>query len=104
MITFDDVYFMQTKYLCMPAWMYLLLFQKQRIIIICFFFLSEQPLIQIREYYVDEKSQELRPGSKGIALNPAEWGFLCENIDRIDAAIEKHPLRERIIPLVGNVM
>eukprot|EP01035_Chromulina_nebulosa_P034839 gene34839-46796_t len=60
---------------------------------------QDQPLIQIREYYVDERSQELRPGSKGIALNPAEWGFLCENVDRIDAAVEQYPLRERIIPL-----
>ena len=39
-------------------------------------------LINIREYYEDKKSGEMKPGKKGITLNPAEWKNLLAVADQ----------------------
>ena len=32
-----------------------------------------QPIVNIREFYTDKNTGEEKPGSKGIALNRAQW-------------------------------
>lgn len=41
--------------------------------------------VDIREYYVDKKTAELKPSRKGIALKPEEWTSLTKQLaDAID--------------------
>ncbi|KAF4803629.1 hypothetical protein TURU_014460 [Turdus rufiventris] len=65
-------------------------------------------LIDIREYWMDQEG-EMKPGRKGISLNPEQWNQLKEQISDIDDALmrQKDPfqnvqgIRPGIIPL-GN--
>ncbi|XP_031464665.1 activated RNA polymerase II transcriptional coactivator p15-like isoform X2 [Phasianus colchicus] len=43
-------------------------------------------LIDIREYWMDQEG-EMKPGRKGISLNPEQWNQLKEQISDIDDAI-----------------
>ncbi|XP_077319020.1 activated RNA polymerase II transcriptional coactivator p15 [Lithobates pipiens] len=45
-------------------------------------------LIDIREYFMDQQG-ELKPGRKGISLNPEQWNQLKEQMSDIDNAIRK---------------
>ncbi|MXQ91178.1 hypothetical protein E5288_WYG006788 [Bos mutus] len=45
-------------------------------------------LIDIREYWMDAEG-EMKPGRKGISLNPEQWSQLKEQISDIDDAIRK---------------
>lgn len=44
-------------------------------------------LIDIREYWMNDG--EMRPGKKGIALNPEQWNQLKDQISEIDDAIKR---------------
>jgi hypothetical protein len=46
-------------------------------------------LIDIREYYEDKETGELKPGRKGIALTVDQWDKLKKYIDAIDEALHK---------------
>ncbi|XP_055055929.1 SUB1 regulator of transcription b [Misgurnus anguillicaudatus] len=46
-------------------------------------------LIDIREYWMDQ-SGEMKPGKKGISLNPEQWNQLKEQMSDIDEAIKKY--------------
>jgi len=46
-------------------------------------------LIDIREYYKDKASGDLKPGKKGIALTTAQWEALKEAAPAIDKLVEK---------------
>ncbi|XP_077752457.1 activated RNA polymerase II transcriptional coactivator p15 isoform X1 [Canis aureus] len=45
-------------------------------------------LIDIREYWMDPEG-EMKPGRKGISLNPEQWSQLKEQISDIDDAVRK---------------
>ncbi|XP_030048866.1 activated RNA polymerase II transcriptional coactivator p15 [Microcaecilia unicolor] len=45
-------------------------------------------LIDIREYWIDSEG-DMKPGRKGIALNPEQWNQLKEQMSDIDDAIRK---------------
>ncbi|XP_064410153.1 SUB1 regulator of transcription b [Latimeria chalumnae] len=45
-------------------------------------------LIDIREYWMDQEG-EMKPGRKGISLNPEQWNQLKEQMSDIDDAIRK---------------
>uniref|UniRef100_A0A8B9I2X2 Activated RNA polymerase II transcriptional coactivator p15 n=1 Tax=Anser brachyrhynchus TaxID=132585 RepID=A0A8B9I2X2_9AVES len=45
-------------------------------------------LIDIREYWMDQEG-EMKPGRKGISLNPEQWNQLKEQISDIDDAEKK---------------
>ncbi|XP_067288811.1 SUB1 regulator of transcription a [Pseudorasbora parva] len=45
-------------------------------------------LIDIREYWMDQEG-EMKPGRKGISLNPEQWNQLKEQINEIDDAVKK---------------
>ncbi|XP_074526675.1 SUB1 regulator of transcription b [Halichoeres trimaculatus] len=44
-------------------------------------------LIDIREYWMNDG--EMRPGKKGISLNPEQWNQLKDQISEIDDAIKR---------------
>ncbi|OCF43172.1 hypothetical protein I317_03016 [Kwoniella heveanensis CBS 569] len=44
-------------------------------------------LIDIRETYKDKNSGEMKPGAKGISLNPEQWEFIKANIANVDDMI-----------------
>eukprot|EP01118_Nematostelium_gracile_P013493 TRINITY_DN509_c0_g1_i2.p1 TRINITY_DN509_c0_g1~~TRINITY_DN509_c0_g1_i2.p1 ORF type:complete len:194 (-),score=53.68 TRINITY_DN509_c0_g1_i2:39-620(-) len=46
-------------------------------------------LIDIRKWYKDKASGEIKPGNKGISLTEQQWESLKENMNRIDTAISK---------------
>ncbi|XP_016416593.1 activated RNA polymerase II transcriptional coactivator p15-like [Sinocyclocheilus rhinocerous] len=43
-------------------------------------------LIDIREYWMDQAG-EMKPGKKGISLNPEQWNQLKEQMSDIDDAV-----------------
>ncbi|XP_016102676.1 activated RNA polymerase II transcriptional coactivator p15 [Sinocyclocheilus rhinocerous] len=45
-------------------------------------------LIDIREYWMDQEG-EMKPGRKGISLNPEQWNQLKEQISEIDDAVRR---------------
>ncbi|XP_041102836.1 activated RNA polymerase II transcriptional coactivator p15-like [Polyodon spathula] len=45
-------------------------------------------LIDIREYWMDQEG-EMKPGRKGISLNPEQWNQLKDQISEIDDAVKK---------------
>mmetsp|Transcript_31415 Transcript_31415/g.23334 ORF Transcript_31415/g.23334 Transcript_31415/m.23334 type:complete len:103 (+) Transcript_31415:19-327(+) len=45
-------------------------------------------LVNIREYYEDKNSGDLKPGSKGIALTSDQWSQLVEQFDEIKEAVD----------------
>ncbi|XP_062411022.1 SUB1 regulator of transcription a [Sardina pilchardus] len=45
-------------------------------------------LIDIREYWIDQEG-EMKPGRKGISLNPEQWSQLKEQISEIDDAVRR---------------
>ncbi|KAE8636577.1 hypothetical protein XENTR_v10003045 [Xenopus tropicalis] len=45
-------------------------------------------LIDVREYFMDQAG-EMKPGRKGISLNPEQWNQLKEQMSDIDDAIRK---------------
>ncbi|TSM12536.1 Integrin alpha-1 [Bagarius yarrelli] len=45
-------------------------------------------LIDIREYWMDQEG-EMKPGKKGISLNPEQWNQLKEQMDDIDDAVKR---------------
>ncbi|XP_072272665.1 activated RNA polymerase II transcriptional coactivator p15 [Pyxicephalus adspersus] len=45
-------------------------------------------LIDIREYFMDQQG-EMKPGRKGISLNPEQWNQLKDQMSDIDDAIRK---------------
>ncbi|XP_018425815.1 PREDICTED: activated RNA polymerase II transcriptional coactivator p15 [Nanorana parkeri] len=45
-------------------------------------------LIDVREYFMDQQG-EMKPGRKGISLNPEQWSQLKEQMSDIDDAIRK---------------
>ncbi|XP_050964641.1 SUB1 regulator of transcription b [Labeo rohita] len=45
-------------------------------------------LIDIREYWMDQAG-EMKPGKKGISLNPEQWNQLKEQMSDIDDAIRR---------------
>lgn len=45
-------------------------------------------LIDVREYFMDQQG-EMKPGRKGISLNPEQWNQLKEQMSDIDDAIRK---------------
>ncbi|KAA0717316.1 Activated RNA polymerase II transcriptional coactivator p15 SUB1 -like protein [Triplophysa tibetana] len=46
-------------------------------------------LIDVREYWMDQAG-EMKPGKKGISLNPEQWNQLKEQMPDIDDAIRKY--------------
>ncbi|CAH8450841.1 uncharacterized protein DC041_0006444 [Schistosoma bovis] len=40
--------------------------------------------VDIREYYEDKSSGELKPGKKGISLNLEQWEYLKSSIGELD--------------------
>ncbi|TRY65297.1 hypothetical protein DNTS_015448 [Danionella cerebrum] len=45
-------------------------------------------LIDIREYWMDQEG-EMKPGRKGISLNPEQWNQLKEQMSEIDDAVKR---------------
>ncbi|XP_021571790.1 activated RNA polymerase II transcriptional coactivator p15-like [Carlito syrichta] len=45
-------------------------------------------LIDVREYWMNPEG-EMKPGRKGISLNPEQWSQLKEKISDIDDAVRK---------------
>ncbi|KAM4049918.1 activated RNA polymerase II transcriptional coactivator p15 isoform 1-T3 [Anomaloglossus baeobatrachus] len=45
-------------------------------------------LVDIREYFMDNQG-EMKPGRKGISLNPEQWNQLKDQMSDIDDAIRK---------------
>nr|XP_043883107.1 activated RNA polymerase II transcriptional coactivator p15-like [Solea senegalensis]XP_043883108.1 activated RNA polymerase II transcriptional coactivator p15-like [Solea senegalensis] len=45
-------------------------------------------LIDIREYWMNQDG-EMKPGKKGISLNPEQWSQLKDQISEIDDAIKR---------------
>ncbi|XP_042612539.1 SUB1 regulator of transcription b [Cyprinus carpio] len=45
-------------------------------------------LIDIREYWMDQAG-EMKPGMKGISLNPEQWNQLKEQMSDIDDAVRR---------------
>ncbi|XP_043105913.1 SUB1 regulator of transcription a [Puntigrus tetrazona] len=45
-------------------------------------------LIDIREYWMDQEG-EMKPGRKGISLNPEQWNQLKEQMGEIDDAVRR---------------
>ncbi|XP_062399209.1 SUB1 regulator of transcription b [Sardina pilchardus] len=45
-------------------------------------------LIDVREYWMDQAG-EMKPGKKGISLNPEQWNQLKEQMSDIDDAIRR---------------
>ncbi|XP_012676594.1 SUB1 regulator of transcription a [Clupea harengus] len=45
-------------------------------------------LIDIREYWMDQDG-EMKPGRKGISLNPEQWSQLKDQISEIDDAVKR---------------
>ncbi|KAM3842391.1 activated RNA polymerase II transcriptional coactivator p15-like [Diretmus argenteus] len=45
-------------------------------------------LIDIREYWMNQDG-EMKPGKKGISLNPEQWNQLKDHISEIDDAIKR---------------
>ncbi|XP_059400374.1 activated RNA polymerase II transcriptional coactivator p15-like [Carassius carassius] len=45
-------------------------------------------LIDIREYWMDQEG-EMKPGRKGISLNPEQWNQLKEQMSEIDDAVRR---------------
>jgi hypothetical protein len=45
--------------------------------------------INIREYYEDKKTGEMKPGKKGITLNPIEWKNLLAVADQFHFSPEE---------------
>ncbi|KAG9353736.1 hypothetical protein JZ751_011858 [Albula glossodonta] len=45
-------------------------------------------LIDIREYWMDQEG-EMKPGRKGISLNPEQWNQLKQQISEIDDAVKR---------------
>ncbi|KAJ8405565.1 hypothetical protein AAFF_G00315450 [Aldrovandia affinis] len=45
-------------------------------------------LIDIREYWMDQEG-EMKPGRKGISLNPEQWSQLKEQMSDIDDAVKR---------------
>lgn len=45
-------------------------------------------LIDIREYWMDQAG-EMKPGKKGISLNPEQWNQLKEQMSDIDDAVKR---------------
>ncbi|KAF7687491.1 SUB1 regulator of transcription b [Silurus meridionalis] len=45
-------------------------------------------LIDLREYWMDQAG-EMKPGKKGISLNPEQWNQLKEQMSDIDDAIRR---------------
>jgi hypothetical protein len=45
------------------------------------------PLVDIREYYEDKTTKELKPGKKGIALTADVWRQLLARQDEINDAL-----------------
>lgn len=43
--------------------------------------------VNIREYYKDKDSGEERPSKRGIALTPAQWQTLTEQVELISEAV-----------------
>lgn len=48
---------------------------------------SGSPRIDLREYYTDKESGELKPGKKGISLSIEQWRTLLGLKDEIEEAI-----------------
>lgn len=61
-------------------------------------------LVQIRDYYEDKTSHELRPGKRGISLSPLEWQNLCSLENEIDSAVSANMefLSAQNLPKVMN--
>ncbi|KAA8592833.1 hypothetical protein FQN60_018288 [Etheostoma spectabile] len=45
-------------------------------------------LIDIREYWMNQDG-EMKPGKKGISLNPEQWNQLKDQISEIDDAMKR---------------
>ncbi|KAF7644985.1 hypothetical protein LDENG_00212650 [Lucifuga dentata] len=45
-------------------------------------------LVDVREYWMNQDG-EMKPGKKGISLNPEQWNQLKEQISDIDEAIKR---------------
>ncbi|TRZ02288.1 hypothetical protein DNTS_003181 [Danionella cerebrum] len=45
-------------------------------------------LVDIREYWMDQAG-DMKPGKKGISLNPEQWNQLKEQMSDIDDAIKR---------------
>ncbi|XP_060927353.1 SUB1 regulator of transcription b [Limanda limanda] len=45
-------------------------------------------LIDVREYWMNQDG-EMKPGKKGISLNPEQWNQLKDQISEIDDAIKR---------------
>jgi len=45
--------------------------------------------VNLREYYMDKDSGDMRPGRKGIALSVEQWNKLKEHMDDIDKAVKE---------------
>lgn len=45
-------------------------------------------LIDIRECYKDKSTDELKPGKKGLALNPVQWEKLADHLTELDTAFQ----------------
>ncbi|OPJ58041.1 hypothetical protein AV530_007086 [Patagioenas fasciata monilis] len=65
---------------------YLMLIGKMRYVSVRDF--KGKVLIDIREYWMDQEG-EMKPGRKGISLNPEQWNQLKEQISDIDDAVRK---------------
>lgn len=50
-------------------------------------------IVDIREYYEDKETKELRPGKKGIALTQEVWNKLLLAKDDIDNALATLPTK-----------
>ncbi|RXK34735.1 hypothetical protein M231_08012 [Tremella mesenterica] len=50
---------------------------------------QDKTLIDIREYYKDKGSGEMKPGKKGISLTCEQWESLKGNINSIDQMLSE---------------
>ncbi|ORX36816.1 transcriptional Coactivator p15-domain-containing protein [Kockovaella imperatae] len=50
---------------------------------------SGKILVDVREFYRDKATGEMKPGSKGISLTAEQWKVLRDNMEVVDRLVEE---------------
>ena len=60
---------------------------------------KDNVVINLREYYEDKMTGEVKPGNKGISLTVDQWKRLHEQADEIDGAVRLSSDKDKIFRL-----